>query len=249
MGAPLVAPRASRARPRPYPAGLVLAPSQLRPHCLARDRLRLWKPVSEPNQSAANGTLTEADLQRVLEVLAGAWTESTLETYGSGLLVFHVFCDQKQVPEAERAPASPDLIAVFLATMVGAYSGKSLHNYLHGIHAWHILHRRPWKMEEDELDALLKAAQTHAPATSKRKKRLPVTTEILATLHAQLNLTEPRDAAVWACTTTTFWAVARLGEFTVPNLSAFDAGVHVSRQCIKEARDRNGLEQTVFQLP
>ncbi|OBZ73566.1 hypothetical protein A0H81_06525 [Grifola frondosa] len=104
-------------------------------------------------------------------------------------------------------------------------------------------------MNDVELEALLKAANTHAPNLSKRKKRSPFTVEILTSIREQFNLTDSRDAAVWACATTIFWAVARVGEFTVTKLPAFDAAVHVTRRNIREATDRSGLTETVFAIP
>jgi hypothetical protein len=88
-----------------------------------------------------------------------AWTEGTLETYASGLLSWHVYCDTKSIPEVQRAPASPVLVTSFLASMAGLFSNKTLHNYVHGVRAWHILHGSAWNMNEGELKTMLKAAE------------------------------------------------------------------------------------------
>ncbi|OBZ73015.1 hypothetical protein A0H81_06637 [Grifola frondosa] len=167
-------------RPKPYTAGLIPTPSILRPHCLARDRLRLWKPAQ--NRDAAGSSLSEADLQRIFDVLTSAWAMSTLEAYGAGLLLFHIVCDQKQIPENERSPASAPLISSFIATLAGSYSAKTLNSYVYGVKAWHILHGLDWRVNKDEIEALLKAAEARAPPSSKRKKRPPVTTNILIAL-------------------------------------------------------------------
>jgi len=45
--------------------------------------------------------LTAADIQQISVVIGKAWEESTLVAYGSGLLNFHMFCDQKSIPEEE----------------------------------------------------------------------------------------------------------------------------------------------------
>ena len=37
--------------------------------------------------------ISEQQLNRILDVIAASWTEKTKETYGAGLLVFHVYCD------------------------------------------------------------------------------------------------------------------------------------------------------------
>ncbi|KAK0444516.1 uncharacterized protein EV420DRAFT_1277480, partial [Desarmillaria tabescens] len=44
--------------------------------------------------------------------------DKTLETYRSELLLYHVFCNARNIPEHARCPASPDIISSFLATIV-----------------------------------------------------------------------------------------------------------------------------------
>ena len=178
-----------------------------------------------------------------------AWRDSTLKSYGSGLLIFHVFCDERGIPEAERAPAPPIVIHAFISALAGGYSGDTISNYMYGIRAWHIIHGVNWHMSENELKALLEAAGKMTPPSSVRKKRKPCTPEFIRTVRGQLNLSLPLHAAVYACLTTTFYAAARLGEFTVPSLSTFDPMLHVKRSDIRTESDRNGLKSTVFHLP
>jgi hypothetical protein len=64
-----------------------------------------------------------------------------------------------------------------------------------------------------------------------------------------MDLTKPLDAAVFACLTTTFFSIARLGEFTLPNLKAFDPQQHVKRANVREGEDRHNLRVTIFHLP
>jgi len=153
--------------------------------------------------------------------MSHAWTEETLETYASGLLSWHVYCDAKNILEMQR-------ITSFLASMAGLFSNKTLHNYVHGICAWHILHGSPWAMNDDELKTILKATEKLTPATSRRKKRRPYTPEFITAIKHQLNLDSSLDAAVFACLTTCFYAVGRLGEFTVRRLDSFNATLHAS---------------------
>jgi len=92
--------------PLPYHSDLAPSPSPLRPHCLAKDRLRLWIPA--PNPVASPSVLaSDEQLNRILQVLNASWQGSTKATYGAGLLVFHVFCDQQGIPEPARCPAPP----------------------------------------------------------------------------------------------------------------------------------------------
>ncbi|KAJ6496853.1 hypothetical protein DFH09DRAFT_1252260 [Mycena vulgaris] len=221
--------------------------SPLRPHCLARDRLKLWTPLI--GRSSHGSALTSSDLSRILDVAVNAWAEGTAETYGSGLLSFHVFCDSKAVPEPLRAPAGPTLIAGYISALAGFLSGSTISTYVSGVRAWHIIHGVAWVMNLPELEALLKAADRLTPSSSKRQARMPYTTEILCQLRPHFDLTKPLDAAVWSCLTTLFWSTSRGGEFTVKTLTSFDPAVHVKRSNISEVVDRNGLEQTNIFLP
>lgn len=193
--------------------------------------------------------MSEADYQRVTEVMSHAWEESTRESYGAGLLVFHVYCDSKDIPETARAPASQPLISSFIASLAASYSGKTIANYLHGVRAWHILHGIRWCLNQAETEAMLRAAEKLTPANAKRKQRRPYTTDFITAIRNQLKLDTPLDAAVYACLTTCFWASARLGEFTVPRLDNFDPSKHVTKRGIKRDEDRLGNKVTVLHIP
>jgi len=67
--------------------------------------------------------------------MAWAWQDSTLSNYGSGLLVYHVFCDDCKIPEDQHAPAAPILINSFIATLAGGYMGDAISNYVCGVRA------------------------------------------------------------------------------------------------------------------
>ncbi|KAE9383208.1 hypothetical protein BT96DRAFT_968644 [Gymnopus androsaceus JB14] len=150
----------------PYNKNLQPLPSAFRPHCLARERLLLWLPLYTP-RNESRLPLLQTDLQRVFTVISHAYAPSTLETYGSGLLVFHVFCDQKGVLESQRAPASTLLLSAFVAAMAGSYSGDAIANYMAAVHAWHVLHGIEWAIDKDQLRALYKGSNRLAPPASK----------------------------------------------------------------------------------
>ncbi len=236
----------SHSKPRHYLPTLTPRPSPLRPHCLARKRLLKWKPLFSRE---ASSNLTDDDLARIFQVLSFSWGDNTLETYGSRLLVYHVFCDKRDVLDLRRGPVDPLIISAFLATMAGNYSSKTLASYLHGVRGWHVLHGMPWHVNTLETDAMIKAAYTLQPPSSHRKRRQPYTIDIIVSLLAHLNLNLPLDAAVAACLTTTFYSAAHLGEFTVPTLLSFNPETHVSRKNVHHVQDRNGLQQTAFFLP
>jgi hypothetical protein len=185
----------------------------------------------------------------VSTVITNAWSEGTRETYGSGILHFHVFCDKQGIAEQQRAPASTVVIAAFISALAGLYAAATIRNYVFGVRAWHILHGIPWQMNQDEVDALLKAAQVLTPATSKKKKREPWMEDYISTVRSMLDLTDPLHVAVYACLTTTFYSAARLGEFVVKSLTAFNPQLHVKPSDVRQETDKEGRRSTVFHLP
>ncbi len=168
--------------------------------------------------------LNQADLAQIMNTLAGTWKQNTCGTYGSGLLVFHTFCDNKGIPEEQCAPFSPVLAASFISSIADIYSDSTIWNYFYEVWAWHILHSVCWQMNEPEMKVLLKAAEKAIPPTSKRKKRLPYTPSFIVAIQAMLDLSKPFKAAVFACLTTILYAAACLDEFTVSKLDAFSYG-------------------------
>lgn len=134
--------------------------------------------------------------------------------------------------------------------MAGLYANSTIGNYVSSVRAWHILHGIEWSLlHENETDALLKAARALSPPSSKRAPREPYTIGAIESIHNHLDLNTPLHAAVFACLTTTFFATARTGEFTVPNLNAFNPLMHIAPQHVSVQHDRQGLEVTNFRLP
>ncbi|GLB40122.1 hypothetical protein LshimejAT787_0706320 [Lyophyllum shimeji] len=181
--------------------------------------------------------------------MALGYAEGTKESYGSGLLAWHVWCDGKGIPEEQRTPASQLLISAFISALTGAFAGKTIRNYVYGVRAWHVVHRIRWRPNDDELDLLLKAADKLTPASSKRKKRLPYTVQFMLQLREQMDPDDPFDMAVFACLVCLFYSASRVGEFTVRRLDAFDESIHVTQRCLRRDQDRNGKKVTVLRLP
>ena len=234
-----------------YPPNLTPTPSPLRPTCPSKDRLLLWRPTEHTHWS--DGTippLPPTDEERIREVLAEAYSDSTKATYGTGLLVFHVFCDRKGINEIQRAPCGQTLLSNFVSTLIGDYSAQAIENYVYGLRAWHIIHRIPWNVNNIELQTLFASAAKNQPPKSSKAQRPPCTIEDLVTIRENLNPRDPFDAAVLACLTTTFWSVARLGELTIPKLDAFNPEIHVKRSNLNQnVTDRYGNKVTTIFIP
>jgi hypothetical protein len=193
--------------------------------------------------------VSDTQLKCILDVIGLSWAQLTKETYGAGLLVFHVFCDTHNITEENHCPVTHSLLLNFLCSCAGSYSGSTLANYAAGLKAWHLLHRRSWLIPPSELKAVLDSTTASAPITSNHPKRLPFTPSILCSIQNHLNLDSPLDAAVFACLTTTFYAIARLGKFTVSAIKEFDPTKHITRASVSTTTDHNGLPVTKFHLP
>jgi len=234
-------------QPTPYHKNLVPLPSPLRPHCPANQRLCLWHPLVPRNQCSTQ--LSDEDLKHIQDVMAHAWELDTHTTYASGLLNFMVFCDQKNIPEKDRAPASQILIMSFISTLATAYLGSAISNYVYGVWAWHLLHSVPWKINKPKLEALLKAAEKLTPLSSRKKKQHPYTIDFMLAIWNNMDLSTPLGASAFACLTTCFFTTGCVGEFTVQRLDGFNPESHVSRTRLSYDQNREWQQVTVLRLP
>ncbi|KAN0084277.1 hypothetical protein V8E55_007781, partial [Tylopilus felleus] len=150
-----------------YPSNLTPALSDLRPHCAAKDRLEKWLPHLD-SLSLLGPPATLELQERVKTVTLQGWAESTRATYGAGLLVYHVFCDSREVLEKDRTPAKAALVASFVSALAGSLSGKAIHNYIYGVRAWHTLYGLPWVLHEEQIATMLKGVAKLAPPALKQ---------------------------------------------------------------------------------
>jgi hypothetical protein len=133
--------------------------------------------------------------------------------------------------------------------LAGSYSHSTITNYVAGLRAWHLLNKLKWCPNDEEVKILLRAAHKTSPPSSKKPKRTPFTFAIISTIHSFLDLKNPLHITSYACLTTAFYAMARLGEFTVPNLSAFHPSIHPSHANLETITDRTNIATTILHLP
>ncbi|EJD35546.1 hypothetical protein AURDEDRAFT_29215, partial [Auricularia subglabra TFB-10046 SS5] len=231
----------------PYAAHFAPRPPALRPHCLARERLLLWLPLPSP----ANTQLSEPDRHLVFNILSRSLAPGTCETYGSGLLLFlHVICDTHSIPKHARAPATPSVLALFIAELVGWYSEAVIKNAVAAIRAWHILHRHAWVPNDNEISTLLRPAEKEAP-----RLRQPHAAFLLSDLRAivaELNQTVHLDAVLHAALLVCFWGTAHLGELlpqTLHGTSGFTAQSWPTMLNLHHSADKDGNAVSVLHLP
>lgn len=194
--------------PAPYQQHLTPIPSHLRPHCLAKDHLRLWAPTPLALGHTHTPGISKAEQVHIKDTMLHTWEEDTWVSYSTGLLMWHYFCDMKGIPKSKRAPTSQALLSAFVTHLASTYSGKMIAGYVNSVHAWHILNNLPWALEKKAMDAILQAAEKLTPNTSRRKKRCPFTPAFISVIRSQLNLDRPLDMAVFTCLTTCFYTSA-----------------------------------------
>jgi integrase len=217
--------------------------SPLRPHVLCDERLMKWRPY----RPADTGDINPELLRRAMEVMAAGWAPGTHGTYGSGLLMFHVWCDKNGIAEERRAPVEEFMLHAFIGGCAGGYSKSAVENALLGLRAWHLLHKLAWPVDMKALRPLLTGVENLAPPESKRPPRDPLRLALIERI-ATLIRESAFDLAWWACLLTTFWSCSRLGEFTVKDGVAFDPRYHIARGRVSN-KSRDGDHIKDFFLP
>ena len=169
----------------------------------------------------------------------------------SDLQTFHIYCQKKGINEAQRTPCGQTLLADFMSTLIGDYSTQAIESYARGLRAWHIIHRIPWKINHPEFKTLFASAEKKKqPHKPEKAQKPPCIIIKLVAIRDNLDLRDPFDAAVFSYLATTFWSVARLGEFTVPRLDSFDPERHVKRSDLNmNVTDRHCNRVTIIFVP
>jgi integrase len=231
-----------------YRRGLEPRPSLLRPKVLASERLVKWLPLQAMSPKL-HSFQTPADLDRRKLVMEHGWDASTLSTYGWGLLLYHVWCDQRGISDKRRTPIDMPLLTTFLADCSGSYSKSAGKNIVAALNAWSTLHSIEWSINHHEISKLLTGLEHLADDTCRREQRPPVLLEHLEKLAGDMNPDKPFDAAWFACALTAFWGTARLGELVLPDPDAFDPARHVKRADVELKHDRAGRPVRELRLP
>ncbi|KAJ7201566.1 DNA breaking-rejoining enzyme, partial [Mycena pura] len=228
-----------------------LKPSPLRPQVLAKDRITSWRtPYTFHSLKSLSTLFSPALISRWQDVLAASVDEGTRGNYGAGLLRFNHFCDLHDIPEADRMPASESLLSIFISSYgAGNVASGTVGSWLAGLQLWHAINNAPWHGA-----ALLKRTKKGvtklAPPSSHRAPRDPVSFNHMLVLRSALDLSNTRDAAVWAAACTCWRDCARLGEILVKSVSVFDPSINVTRGCpVKRGVAANKHKYIRFKVP
>ena len=126
-----------------------MLPAPLRPNCKVQDRLCDWKGVKiSPPTHVGRPWLPMIESK----ALDATVSDSDRASYGAGLEKFHIFCDVFSIPEAERLPASFEVLHSFIlwttaydrftpfpSPPTDPVSESAARRYLSAICAWHRL--------------------------------------------------------------------------------------------------------------
>ncbi|KAJ6454624.1 hypothetical protein C8R45DRAFT_1056767 [Mycena sanguinolenta] len=145
------------------------------------------------------------------------------ERYVYGLNSFHEFCDAQHIRLGQRLPASEEVLCAFAASQAGEIAGGTVGGALAAIKAWHIVEGAPW-LGGIWLRYTLKGVENLAPESSKRDLRPPVTRLMISILARDLDLSNTKDACVFAAACCAFWGQIRLGEILSDAQSKYKRG-------------------------
>ena len=217
-------------------------PLVLRPNVPSHQRLEKWLPAY-----SLVSHLPDQLLQKQKHLALSSFAPSTLSTYGSGLAKFHVYCDTIAIPEINRTPCSTMLLEGFITFLSGTYSKTTIINFLAAVKAWNFVNFIPVDINEKYLQTLLRGAARVQPMPLPRRK--PLTIKQMQRILQNLDITTNEQAAVATCLTTTFYACARLGEFTVRTVSEFSPKNHITINNVSFQHDRFFNKVTAFSIP
>ncbi|KJA18052.1 hypothetical protein HYPSUDRAFT_145592 [Hypholoma sublateritium FD-334 SS-4] len=218
----------------------------LRPNCRVGQRIFQWKGVNTPPPATINDP--------VIKLLADLASQASLrdpKSYGSAIKKFHTFCDNFSIPEAQRLPASFQLLHSFALWVFEPISVQTARKYLSGVRAWHIAQGWPPPLSKDDyqrIDWSLRGMQNMF-GTRTRPMRPPMTIPMLHALKSSLNLEDPFDACIWAMVLCAFWGMMRFGEVSVASRTSFDGRKHLKRGDVVMGIDLDGTEYARLDLP
>lgn len=178
-----------------------------RPFVPAQDRIYKWtSPYALLYAAEGRSLLSERAFNHMQQVILASVDYKTRVTDAAGLLRFTQYCDEFNIPEISRMPASDALLAAFVSS--GAAKVSSAQHWVDGLHLWHDVHGAPWN-GGSLLDRALTGVRKLAPPRSHRSPRPPVTYEHMEALLQHLDFSNTKDCAVWAVASIAFWSCCR----------------------------------------
>jgi hypothetical protein len=163
--------------------------------------------------------LSQQSRHHITQAIQHGWAESMVKRYSGAISQFIQFCEVEGVPDHLHFPADEFILSAFAASSVGVHSRSTPCNRLSALKAWHIAHNVEWK-GSSRIRYVLNGVHNLAPRGSRRPPCPPVNVTMITQLVERLDLNDPLEVAIAACTTTAFWGQCRLGELLPTSTSA-----------------------------
>lgn len=195
-------------RPNPPPLGRILP----RPTASSNAIFEGNSDISLARKAAEN---------HLLLAMGSGLAPSTNILYGKHVKKFIEFGREIGFQDDEILPCSDHLLCLFLASGIGMTSGGNAKNARSAIRSWHIDNGFPWS-HSLRSDRILRALESHRPASSRRDPRPPVTPRMLLCLVRSSLPKSALGACIIAVALVSFWGQLRLGEILPESSSSID---------------------------
>ena len=186
-------------------------------------------------------TLPPILVDKIRQTQEAATSRSTQTKDASRLQEFFNFCNGLGIDNNNILPAKEDLLMAWAASYAGRLASRTVSAKLLAVRKEHERRYLIWQ-GGPLLRQLLKGIEEIRPTDSFRKKRAPVTIQMLEDLNKGLSRTSGLDICVRAITLIAFFCQLRIGEILPPkqDINKFDAHRHTSFSNIAESTSQNG---------
>ncbi|EJD34154.1 hypothetical protein AURDEDRAFT_176792 [Auricularia subglabra TFB-10046 SS5] len=194
--------------------------------------------------------LSRRTWQHTLHIHDSALAATTRDNYRRALTRYKEWADAERVPKHMQLPIREQVVCAFAASFAGVYSAGAARSAIAGLKYYH--EKKGWRWPSSaRLSRILAAVRLHAPATSQRAPRPPVTLAMLDEALLHLDLNRGFDLCVATTMLVVFWGQMRLGE-ALPTTRAYDFSSMPAVKHAKLRADAGGdlsQETTAIWLP
>lgn len=190
--------------------------------------------------------MTFHDWRAALARLEGAYSDNTIRTYRSDVQAYEAWCLEQGV---NLFPATPDMLAAFIAARAPHDAASTLRRRLYGIRKIHRLLKLPSLVDDEEVTIALRRALR--PKRSRVKQALGLKRDLLERLMAACgrDLLGLRDRALMALGYATLCRRAELVAIRLEDFGKVDADGSVSVLIRRSKADPFGFGRVAWVHP
>jgi hypothetical protein len=151
------------------------------------------------------------------------------------------FCAGLGIREEDAIPAPNDLVAAWVSSFAGRFSGKTVSAKITSLKKLHIHLGYHWN-GGDELRKMIKGVEEMRPPSSFRQKRAPITIPMLLDIDKHLVRSDPLDICIRCVLLLCFFCQLRAGELVCPTrvLADFNPARHATFANVSDSTADNG---------